>query len=794
LADVARTTTKDRSPVLIRSAGESAAVRSLQGQRSAFSAEANFSALHHNGLTDHLPPTSSNIDLVSKLEMDTPDERRSLDTANDAVVPGQIADLAIHKGYAYLNSWDEPSCQRGGTFIVDIRNPDNPQQTGFLPALPGRYHGEGAHVVTLNTPAFQGDLLAVNNEQYNQCTDENDPLGYGGFDLYDVTDPRNPEIFVQGIGDTGGEGELEGDFPTPNSSHSTFVWQGRDRRAFVVFVDNVEFTDVDIFEITDPANPRPVAEYDLVEVAANQGVDIIDQLSLGGLADVFLHDMVVKEIGGRFIMLADYWDAGYVTLDITNPGDPIYIGDSTFNGPDPLTGMDPQEGNGHQGEFSHDNQYILAADEEFSSHRPVLEITTGPNAGAFDAGPVGGGASPTILPDGRLNGPTVYGGYGCDASDPIPPRAGAGLPPLEPGEEAIIVLQRGPSADPDNPEPACFPGEKAENGINAGYDAVLLTNHHPGEAQGIFCGSGDFPASPPIVTVCTSHAGLHTIFGETPSTPVPVPPGHGPALGALGEKVEATAVFDGWGKVHLIDNEPGKMTTRDTYAVRESLNPAYSSGFGDLSVHEFAADPDTNVAYSSYYAAGMRVFTFGPGGLVEQGRFIDEGGSNFWGVEQFTTADGERLFAGSDRDYGLYIFRYTGPGAVQKPQPAPQPAPPPPTVAPESLDDPQIAPVNRRVGARRYVRIPVSCAETAGGNCRGKLTIERRNGWTTLAQRWFTKQANELSTVRLRLSRAEFRRLVNRRRQRVTVELLTRGSDGLLRQASTRITLLAPRR
>ena len=377
--------------------------------------------------------------------------------------------------------------------------------------------------------------------------------------------------------------------------------------------------------------------------------------------------MVVKKIGDRFIMMADYWDAGYLTFDVTNPAAPRYIGDSTFDGPDPLTGQAPQEGNGHQGEFSHDNRYILAADEDFSPFRPgVFEITTGPDAGEYDSVSVGGGAAASFLPDLRMNGPTVYGGYGCDVSDPIPPRATAGLPPLEEGEEAIVVLQRGPSQDPDNPEAACFPGEKAENGIAAGYDAVLLVNHHPGEAGGVFCGSGDFPASPPIVTVCTTHEALHAIFGEPNNTTVPYPPGHGPPLGDLGEKVSADSVFDGWGYTHLIENTPGKMRTVDSHAVEEALNPTYAFGFGDLSVHEFATDPTEYVAYSSYYAAGMRVFTFGPGGLTEQGKFIDEGGNNFWGVEQFNLAN-QRYFAGSDRDYGLYIFRYTGPGAPQRP-------------------------------------------------------------------------------------------------------------------------------
>jgi hypothetical protein len=192
-----------------------------------------------------------------------------------------------------------------------------------------------------------------------------------------------------------------------------------------------------------------------------------------------------------------------------------------------------------------------------------------------------------------------------------------------------------------------------------------------------------------------------------------------------------------------------------------------------------------NLAYSSYYAAGMRVFQFGADGLAEVGRYIPERGANFWGVEQFTQ-NGVRYFAGSDRDYGLYIFRYTGPGAVQPPQG--QAAPP------AKLADPRIDSRRLRVGKKRYVRVPVSCPETVGGDCRGRLTIQRRNGWTTLAQRWFVKDADELSTVRLRLSRSEFRRLVRRRTQRVTVELMTRGIDGQLRHAATRLTLLPPRR
>jgi Bacterial Ig domain len=273
-----------------------------------------------------------------------------------------------------------------------------------------------------------------------------------------------------------------------------------------------------------------------------------------------------------------------------------------------------------------------------------------------------------------LNGPTVYGGYGCDASAPIPERDTAGLPPLEPGEEAIVVLQRGPGADPgtgtpddpEGPEEACFPGEKAENGIEAGYDAVLLVNHHRGEAGGVFCGSGDFPATPPIVAPCTTHEAYHHIFGTPPTTEIPYNPANEPDIGDLGEKVRVEASFDGWGYAHLYDAQTSEEL--DAFAIPEALDARFASGFGDLSIHEFATDPTENLAYSSYYSGGMRVLSFDrTTGLQQQAAFIDDEGSNFWGVEQFTTPGGQRLISGSDRDFGLQIFRYTGPGAAKPP-------------------------------------------------------------------------------------------------------------------------------
>jgi hypothetical protein len=53
------------------------------------------------------------------------------------------------------------------------------------------------------------------------------------------------------------------------------------------------------------------------------------------------------------------------------------------------------------------------------------------------------------------------------------------------------------------------------------------------------------------------------------------------------------------------------------------------------------------------------VARYGLDGLEEVGAFIDEGGNNFWGVEVHEVG-GEQYVLASDRDFGLYIFQYTG--------------------------------------------------------------------------------------------------------------------------------------
>jgi len=588
-----------------------------------------------------------------------------LDVVDVTDTPDLIADVTVSPDgdTAFLANWGEPDCAGpetggqgspdAGAYVIDISDietdPESAELVGFIPSHQDTRPGEGMQVVEITTAMFSGDVLVMNNEACGKNAK-------GGVSLWDVTDPLNPKKLSEHFGDRS-PGSADA-----NEIHSAFAWDAGDN-AYVVLTDNEEFPDVDILDITNPRRPRLIAEYDLNDFG-------VDQPELG-LTDSFLHDMVVKEIDGRFIMILAYWDGGYVLLDVTDPANATFIGDTEFADVDPElleslgVSLTP-EGNAHQVEFTIDNRFFIGTDEDFAPYRTDdFEITSGPYTGVYPSVIVPGGAAPAIFDDLTLSGPVVYGGYGCPDSDPLPsPEDVPGyLDMLDPGDETIIVLQRGPVGDPSAPEDACFPGEKAHEAALAGWDAVLFVNHHTGEAAGgePFCGSGAFVDE--IVAVCTTHEAFHKLFGLEPvEGPWTYP--EDLAIGTIGAEIEVGSVFDGWGYVHLYDAET--LEELDTYAIPEAHDPAFAFGFGDLSVHEVAVDPqDPSLAYLSYYSGGLRAIEIqctdesdtSTCELVEVGGYLDEDGNDFWGVETFIGEDGFTYILASDRDSGLWIFR-----------------------------------------------------------------------------------------------------------------------------------------
>ena len=171
-------------------------------------------------------------------------------------------------------------------------------------------------------------------------------------------------------------------------------------------------------------------------------------------------------------------------------------------------------------------------------------------------------------------------------------------------------------------------------------------------------------------------------------------------------------------------------------------------------------------------------------------------------MEQFTAANGERHIAGSDRDYGLVILRYTGPGAVG---PTPEPAPPTPpggttpppaggggTAPPADSKEARIRAETITIGKNRRFRVAVNCPESAGGDCMGTLRVERAR--RNLVQRSFRVTADTFGNISGRLSRSDYRALTRKRQgHRVRITVLTRDAAQTLRHATVKVTMRAKR-
>jgi hypothetical protein len=559
------------------------------------------------------------------------------DTGGKLGGTGRVADVSAKGNYAYLTMFYEPTCGRGGVQIVDISNPASPTAAGYIPSHVDTYSGEGSQVVTLNTSSFKGDVLVYQNEWCPGTTN-----GVGGITLVDVTNPRQPKKLVEGAGDfTKRDGSQSGGVPQTkaNQTHSAFAWEQRDAtgkktgKVFVVLIDDLEEPDVDILDITNPSKPRIISETNL------------DQFAQTGPTRphgdaVFSHDMVVKHIAGRDTMLMSYWDGGYVTLDVSNPAQPVPLSDTDFAAADPARLAFGQtitpEGNAHEAEFTRDNKFFFATDEDFNPYRVQATFKAGPAAGqTFTA--IQSSDTKPVNKDNPLAGDTRFLGLACD---PVAPAGG----------DLIAVVERG----------VCDFQVKLDNIEAAGYKGLIVFNRTG--VDGCETLVSMLAASQTTPAMFVSRKDGFRLLGVEPGTDYTcssdgsgTPTPAGPSV-----PVDISAVFDGWGYTHMYKTNltPGaKMQQVDFYAPAEGQTESYAQGFGDMTVHEVATDPDANLVYVSHYALGMRVLRYNDSGLKEVGAFVEDGGSNYWGVEVHRLA-GKKYILGSDRDRGLRIFTY----------------------------------------------------------------------------------------------------------------------------------------
>ena len=592
----------------------------------------------HGALEGHLPGKVENVRLVGEARV--ADRSPSTPPPDGlSALEGRVADVAVSGNYAYLAAFREPDCADGGVFVIDVTDPSAPVEVpeAFIPTTTGSFVGEGLQVLRIGAR----DVLLFNNEVCGEG-------GKGGMTLVDVTNPRSPVVLAAHAGDTT---DAEGAEEAVHEIHSVYGWID-DGRAYAALVDDEEEKDLDIFDITDPAAPVKLSETSYVDDARVVQADPPN----GG--SQFLHDLVVKEIDGRQLMLASYWDNGYLILDVEDPAAPVLLRDTDYAATEPFAarlglpqGFEP-EGNAHQAEFSPDGSLFIGTDEDFNPYRVIARITSGSATGTEGTAANGSG-TPPVTDSRSLTGTTDFVGRGCVDADPS--TAGDQTDPYPTKDGSIAVIERG----------ACSFQEKYDRAVAAGYTGVIVFNSKAGcDALISPLVSGE---TAPFVFV-TRSLGLQ-ILGQTLAADPCAQ--DSPAIGGATSDVDIRGVFDGWGYVHLFDAQT--MEDLDQYAIDEALDPRFATGFGDLSVHEVAVDPKVpGRAYLSYYSGGLRVIEYDRTGIREVGAYISDDGSNLWGVEVWTSpTTGQDYVLASDRHGALQVFQYAPGAAAPSPSATP---------------------------------------------------------------------------------------------------------------------------
>ena len=186
---------------------------------------------------------------------------------------------------------------------------------------------------------------------------------------------------------------------------------------------------------------------------------------------------------------------------------------------------------------------------------------------------------------------------------PIPAPAPARLAA---GEEAIVVLQRGPVADPAEAYDACTFQEKFENALAAGYNAAHRQRHH-----------GDASSRRRllrrrhrrgIVGMCLGHRAFHLLFNDAPDYDADYTPTSRrsePSARTSRPRRSSTA---GATRTSTASGGQPWWTTSPSRRPPRSSTP---SGSGTCPCTSSQPTRTRTSPTAPYYAGGMRVFSFG---------------------------------------------------------------------------------------------------------------------------------------------------------------------------------------
>jgi hypothetical protein len=531
--------------------------------------------------------------------------------------------------YAYVGTWSSP-CSGHGIKIVDVNDPTRPK----LVALAGGRTGISNEDVVVREIGDM-DVLGIGVQV---CKPQG---GSGGLQLFDVTDPTDPQALNFFPVPAGGVHELD---MVTRADGTTLALLAVPFTEF----DNTYFGadsggEFRIVDITDPTDPVELAEWGVIADSALRnfggGQEVTSSFQgLGYFAAHYAHS--VRAADGGMTAYVSFWDSGVLKFDISDPSNPVVLARTQYGVRDDGDGhsMTPYDVGG--------TRYILQNDEDFDSLSPT--VVTSSATGATEFSGIEEPWAPTLLSELGTVGGTIHDANdGCVASD----FTGAGgrialVDTVDPFYVGIIPGWTRP----------CTIGSQVLRAAEADADGVLFNLISPDDAYPYFEGSAKAvqqaaggmaivqvsdidglatairdAAGPVTVTLDPSEPtwGFIRVFSEASSSDVNgdgtpeftqvgsfddlehtsgelfTPPG---SWSVHNTEVNGDHAYSSWyshGIVALDLANPASPTLVGQFVPPTSDRFAGSLGHGPAEVWGVAIDPETGIVYASDMRTGL---------------------------------------------------------------------------------------------------------------------------------------------------------------------------------------------
>jgi hypothetical protein len=286
---------------------------------------------------------------------------------NDLGARGFNGDVWAYHGYAYIGRWgfydsSHPQfCPSGGVSVVDTRTPSDPTVVANL-EVAGASH-EDVVVYTARYGPLRGhDIAAVGLQVCDVFRTDPAAAGKRGLGLWDVSNPASPVLLS--VFDTGcctrGFHELEvGDRTDLRKMfvYASLPYAERLEADGVTRRDRAGRGEAWIVDVTDPVHPAFVSSFGI-----HKDLGLNPALGQGCFAISFGHGMDPSEDGRQ--LFVSYWDAGFLSLDTSDPWHPQYLGRFTY--------APNEDGDAHSTSYDDRRRLLFTADEDFCKNGPGI--------------------------------------------------------------------------------------------------------------------------------------------------------------------------------------------------------------------------------------------------------------------------------------------------------------------------------------------------------------------------------------------------------------------------------------